>query len=421
MLLFDSLVERVSAQVSAQLGPDVKPVVGAAGDTVATAAGDSVAQTAGQSVVTQSDTDVSATDEALIDVKPLITDPSLQSLAATLSTQTEDTDSGEPVMANIAAPLIGNNTVNHNRDEQSCDGTTPMDAIISNTDSQTITSHNDTITVEEVVIGEDNGVNSGQEFSAPAVDSADSDSTIIISDHNGEEVAKESVPAAIGLKRGRHSVGGHFRRRHKPLREYRGDDSNASDTTGHSGVDSGHPFAPFDGSLRDVSKRMASKTTGHSTTGRRSAATSITGAPDTSRSRSLTPRDGYESQHSVPPQSLLTVPLVSPFPVLSSANTHHSFSSATAGESPATTSSTATTSKTTTNASAHTVAYSEKRYKCDKCLQTYGRERHLKRHQKSQHGVREPYRCYGNGCERRYPTESRLAAHIRDKHRDRHY
>ncbi|CAG2113961.1 unnamed protein product, partial [Medioppia subpectinata] len=76
---------------------------------------------------------------------------------------------------------------------------------------------------------------------------------------------------------------------------------------------------------------------------------------------------------------------------------------------------------TTTDASGHTVTYSEKRYKCDKCTKTYGRDRHLKRHQKRRHGVREPYRCWWSGCERRYPKEFRLKAHIRDLHRTRDY
>ncbi|CAG2109023.1 unnamed protein product, partial [Medioppia subpectinata] len=206
---FDSLVERVSRVVEANTTADdcdVKPMIGASvcvllsGDTsttdlnsditcdikpdvnaiahnsmtditvnsAATAAGDSVSQIAGQPVVTQSDTDVSATDEALIDVKPLISDLTLQtvsdhSLATTLSTQTKDTASVEPIVAQILTPLIVNNNINANRDEQSCVGTTPIDAVITNTDSQTIAVTNHKNTAKELTVNEDTvGVNSGQ-------------------------------------------------------------------------------------------------------------------------------------------------------------------------------------------------------------------------------------------------------------------
>ncbi|CAG2113226.1 unnamed protein product, partial [Medioppia subpectinata] len=64
-----------------------------------------------------------------------------------------------------------------------------------------------------------------------------------------------------------------------------------------------------------------------------------------------------------------------------------------------------------------------KRYKCDKCSQTYGRDCQLKRHQKSRHGVRKPYRCSRDGCDRRYAKQSLLKAHKLAKHwsPDPHY
>ncbi|CAG2106133.1 unnamed protein product, partial [Medioppia subpectinata] len=72
---------------------------------------------------------------------------------------------------------------------------------------------------------------------------------------------------------------------------------------------------------------------------------------------------------------------------------------------------------TRADSSGHTVTYSEKRYKCDKCSQTYRRDCQLKRHQKSRHGVREPYRCSRDGCDRRYAKQSLLEAHKLAKHR----
>ncbi|CAG2116250.1 unnamed protein product, partial [Medioppia subpectinata] len=106
---FDSLVERVSGL----LGPDVKPVIGAAGDVdikpdrvlnACSAPGDSLPPIAALPVVEQSNIVVSVTtDLTLADVKPLLTDPSLQTLSeqsldTTLSTQIKNTDSVQPVM-----------------------------------------------------------------------------------------------------------------------------------------------------------------------------------------------------------------------------------------------------------------------------------------------------------------------------------
>ncbi|CAG2108618.1 unnamed protein product, partial [Medioppia subpectinata] len=127
----------------------------------------------------------------------------------------------------------------------------------------------DTNTVEEVAINEEIvGGNSGQELSAqltaPAdvvdssdqlVSNTDSDSTII-SDHNGEEVTKKSIPENIGPQRGRHLARGHYRRHKKRLPDDRSDDSNDSDTNSDFDGNSDHSY----GLRRDVSKRMASKT-----------------------------------------------------------------------------------------------------------------------------------------------------------------
>ncbi|CAG2112427.1 unnamed protein product, partial [Medioppia subpectinata] len=70
------------------------------------------------------------------------------------------------------------------------------------------------------------------------------------------------------------------------------------------------------------------------------------------------------------------------------------------------------TTTTTVISSGPTVASSEKPYKCDKCGQSYGRDRELKQHRELRHGVREPYRCHQR--DRRYDKESQLTAHMRD-------
>ncbi|CAG2117252.1 unnamed protein product, partial [Medioppia subpectinata] len=79
------------------------------------------------------------------------------------------------------------------------------------------------------------------------------------------------------------------------------------------------------------------------------------------------------------------------------------------------------TTATTISGSGPTVASSERPYKCDKCGQSYGRDRELKQHRELRHGVRESYPC--DQCDRQYEKESQLAAHMRHNHRarDRRY
>ncbi|CAG2109634.1 unnamed protein product, partial [Medioppia subpectinata] len=228
---FDSLAERVCRVVEANTTADdcdVKPVIATENhtditcdikldvnafadntsppdvttDSVWSAPGDSEPAITSEPVVVilkLDTTDVSATDQTLADDKPLLlTDPRLQtlsdpSLATTLSTQSEDTDSVEQVVSDILALLV-NTTANANRDEQSCVGTTPIGAVISNTDSQTIATTNhkncDTNTSEEVTVSEEMGVNSGQEFSAQltapedVVDSSNQSITVSTTDVN---------------------------------------------------------------------------------------------------------------------------------------------------------------------------------------------------------------------------------------------
>ncbi|CAG2109635.1 unnamed protein product, partial [Medioppia subpectinata] len=235
---FDSLAERVCRVVEANTTADdcdVKPVIASENhtditcdkkldvnaiadntsppdvttDTVWSAPGDSVPAITGQPVVIMKldTTDVSATDQTLADDKPLLTDPRLQtlfdqSLATTLSTQTEDTDSVESVVSDILTLLV-NTTANANRDEQSCDGTTPIGAVITNTDSQTIATTNhincDTNASEEVSVREEIGVNSGQEFSAQltasmeVVDSSDQSITVSTTDDINKPMETSSL------------------------------------------------------------------------------------------------------------------------------------------------------------------------------------------------------------------------------------
>ncbi|CAG2104971.1 unnamed protein product, partial [Medioppia subpectinata] len=397
----------VKLDIKSDIKPDMKPIADNSApdmtsNNASLAPGDSVSHIVGQLVIKQLKNDMS--DQTLIDVKPLLIDPSLhtvsdQSLATTLSTQTEETASVEPIVTQIP-PLIVNDNTNANRAEQSCVGTTPIGAIISDTDSQRIatTNHKKSVTntIEEVIVRQEMGVNSGQELSAhltaPADDTNQSFSSISSTESNptpnsghkncGKKVVKESIPAPIGPQRERHLTLEYYRRRKKRLREAfrakRGVDFTDSDSDSDSDANSDHSLTPFDGLLRDVSKRMASKTTSFLKTVVRSPpkASTSTATDTTRRSRSLTSRDG--SAHSASSQ------LPEPLPTVSSTTSERR--RRTRGRS-----STLSDGELIDDESQ---ADSEPEYECRECRQPFGHNRYeYNEHQYVIHGERHPYRC----------------------------